>query len=359
MRCRPQSQCGTVRFNRKITAKCHGDARIQNGAPRVGPLQALGPDAIDAILDSPHLASVTSLDLGRNFIRSEGVAALAKNPSASRLRHLDLFWNDLRAGDVVALATSPHLAGLTSLNLSSNALCDDGVSALTGFLHLERLDISSDACVVRTRTLVDLVVDPAMDGLRDLDLSGLPLRDEGVTALAGGDGPARLGRLWVKGAYITHVGIAALATSPRVRTLESLNVHDNPIMDAGVVALATSPHLTSLARLYMGGTRVTHVGIEALGGAAFARRLEHLSLSGNGLGPRAATSVAGLDLPGLTHLDLSMNVLGDAGIETLVYAPSFQSLHMLHATENGVSRQMRSVTSRSRLGRRGALWLSL
>ena len=103
-----------------------------------------------SIIDSPNLARVTSLGLGGNHLRTEGIEPLVTSPAAGRLRHLGLFKNNLGFADVVALANAPHLANLTSLDLSWNALCGDhrkpyGIAAIEKLTKLERLDIRAAA----------------------------------------------------------------------------------------------------------------------------------------------------------------------------------------------------------------------
>ena len=321
----------------------------------------LDEDSVRSIIDSPNLARVTSLGLGGNHLRTEGIEPLVTSPAAGRLRHLGLFKNNLGFADVVALANAPHLANLTSLDLSWNALCGDhrkpyGIAAIEKLTKLERLDIRAAAgsCRFEPEPLVELLTSPALSNLREVDVSGHKGGDQLAIALAT-SGPTGIERLGFRESQITAAGVEALATSDRFAGLKELDVSFNLFGDAGVAKLLDKKNLPSLERLYMTRVGATNKGIISLERANVRDDLDHLSLAMNELGPAAAKALVKLDLSSLSFLDLSYNKLGDAGAETVIYAPTLQDIALLHVIENGVSVKMKKSAMRSRLGKRKTL----
>jgi uncharacterized protein (TIGR02996 family) len=87
---------------------------------------------IEALAESPRLATLSSLWLRQTGIGVDGARALARSPHAAALRSLNLLECKLGDDGARALLDSPHLAGLTDLQLSGNQLSDDMRTALHG-----------------------------------------------------------------------------------------------------------------------------------------------------------------------------------------------------------------------------------
>ena len=85
---------------------------------------------VEALVDSPRLATLTSLWLRQTSIGPDGARALARSPHAASLRSLNLLECKLGDEGARALLDSPYLDGLTELQLSGNKLSDDMRSAL-------------------------------------------------------------------------------------------------------------------------------------------------------------------------------------------------------------------------------------
>lgn len=102
---------------------------------------------------------------------------------------------------------------------------------------------------------------------------------------------------------------ALLAACRHLSGLKRLNLNGNPIGDEGVACFGTSPHLS---------------GLEAL-------HLEHC-----GLGPAAVGTLAASRLTRLRALDLSENLLGDAGVARLAAAPFLGRFTTLDLTAVGM-----------------------
>jgi hemoglobin-like flavoprotein/Ran GTPase-activating protein (RanGAP) involved in mRNA processing and transport/tRNA A-37 threonylcarbamoyl transferase component Bud32 len=142
---------------------------------------------------------------------------------------------------------------------------------------------------------------------RRLDLSGLGLDDDAVTALAG---------------------------NPALSSLTVLALRDNQVGPAGAAALAASPHLTGLRHLDLTDNRIGSAGAHALAASA-ALRLVRLDVAGNGLGPRGAEVLAhGHMRP--RELDLSANEIGPAGAAAIAGGSALTRLERLILADNAI-----------------------
>jgi uncharacterized protein (TIGR02996 family) len=90
----------------------------------------LGPDELAALLDSPRLGGLRALTLHYNRLGPRGAAGLAGCPRLSRLRALRLAHNGLGDEGARALAGSPHLNALTLLDVGHNHVSTGGLAAL-------------------------------------------------------------------------------------------------------------------------------------------------------------------------------------------------------------------------------------
>jgi uncharacterized protein (TIGR02996 family) len=150
----------------------------------------------------------------------EEVAALVASPRLARITTLDLCGNQLDATAAAALAASPHLAGLTELDLTFNKIGDEGAAALAA---------SSAFCNLST-----------------LRLRGSNISVAGATALATSLHVARLTTLDLSENEIGNDGVAALAASRHLARLTDLNLRMNRIGNEGATTLGASPHLALL-----------------------------------------------------------------------------------------------------------------
>jgi uncharacterized protein (TIGR02996 family) len=276
-------------------------------------------DDVLALLRSPHLGRVTTLDLSggdgghryghrrfneiirtrrgqllpalRNLRRlslnglrltDESVQALIESPLAQTLTHLDLSDNDESAHDagitiagLRALVGSPLWARLEELNLGQLYLRDPEasevvVSALPGS-RIRRLGLGAflyhehrgGGHLIRALNRAS-----SWGEVRELNLSWNALEAAEVRRLARCPALGQVARLDFGGMGIDDAGIAALAASPFLRGLRHLRVEDQAdrITGAAVEALAASKHLTGLVTLQ---TDCRGIDNDAI--AAFAR----------------------------------------------------------------------------------------
>ena len=106
-------------------------------------IRQLSATDVADFLGSPHLESLTALDLEGNGIGDAGVIALTTSPHLPRLSVLDLARNSIQDQGAEALAESPHFARLHSLNLVRNHIGDAGAGALATSPHLDNLQALS------------------------------------------------------------------------------------------------------------------------------------------------------------------------------------------------------------------------
>lgn len=92
-----------------------------------------------ALVDSPYLHGLSTLQLGWNSLGDDGVVPLVRAPWLDSLTWLALTDNGLSDRAARALAESPHLRNLKTLYLERNYFSADGVAALTNSPNLRQL----------------------------------------------------------------------------------------------------------------------------------------------------------------------------------------------------------------------------
>lgn len=190
----------------------------------------IGDAGLLAIASSPRLATLEVLQLAHTGVGPEGASALAAAaPNALALRQLDLGQNALGDAGALALASLPVAA---RLSLEEAQISATGARALLETARCPRLLLGGNALgsgslagltklspslevLVLTRTrigagdAVTLASLPA-PALRELDLRGNALGDEGVRALAKARWFGQLTRLDIADTDATSVSLEAL-----------------------------------------------------------------------------------------------------------------------------------------------------
>ncbi|XDV26486.1 hypothetical protein PO909_030197 [Leuciscus waleckii] len=210
-------------------------------------------------------------------ITAEGCAALTSAlRSNSHLRELDLTGH-IRIRD-------------EGLKLLSDGLMDPHCKL--EILRLNGCYITSEGCAALTSAL------GSNSHLRELDLTGNIIRDEGLKLLSDGlkDPHCKLEKLWLNGCNITDEGCAALTSALGSNShLRELDLTGNiRIGDKGLTLLSDGlkdPHC-KLEKLRLSGCNITAEGCAALTSAL--RSNSHLR-----------------------ELDLSKNIIGDKGLKLL------------------------------------------
>ncbi len=110
-------------------------------------------DGLRAVLESPHLPSLTYLRLRLTDFGDEGCEEIVRSGALKRLKHLDLRHGRVGDAGALVLAACPDLTGLEWLDLSRNELTKAGIAALratgvplaAGHQHESTADLGPDA----------------------------------------------------------------------------------------------------------------------------------------------------------------------------------------------------------------------
>ncbi len=169
---------------------------------------------------------------GRTAWTPDASQALAAGPT-DRLEELGWVAADLAGPALRALAAGPRLKALQRLSFGNNNFTPDSLAALAEWLASDRL--------------------PRLTALR---LGYCNLRAADAAALAACPGLARLRELDLTGGGIGNNGARALAASPHLTGVRVLRLGSHGIQGTGALALAESPYLTNLRVLDLCGNRV-------------------------------------------------------------------------------------------------------
>jgi uncharacterized protein (TIGR02996 family) len=191
-------------------------------------------DVTDALRDGPGVWLDSLVLYG---VPQSQVRRLASRSFLSRLSSLSVSgrWDD---EGLATFLDSPHLTGLRQLILGVRGITAAGARALAEWAPLARLD--------------------------HLDLTGNPLGDEGLAALAASPNVTHLRTLCLTNVKIGPAGVRALASSPHLAGLRELHLAVNAVGDEGAGYLADSPHLGRLEWLILFHSAVTGAGFHVL-----------------------------------------------------------------------------------------------
>jgi uncharacterized protein (TIGR02996 family) len=96
--------------------------------PRVGPFVHL--DGVRALVQSPHLRSLTHLHVHRSDLGDVGCSEIVTSGILKRLKVLDLRYGEIGDSGARTLADCPDLRNLALLDVGRNALTQTGIDAL-------------------------------------------------------------------------------------------------------------------------------------------------------------------------------------------------------------------------------------
>ncbi|MBA4191681.1 MAG: hypothetical protein C0467_27190 [Planctomycetaceae bacterium] len=236
-----------------------------------------------AVADSPHLAGLKRLYLGRNRFEDNSAEHLATSTNLANLEELDLTDNELGETGARALAASSHLGNVRYLELRNNRLGPTGAEAVAGserLTSLHRLGLAGNEIgVARLHT-----ISRAHDLLRVpiLDLSNNNLNAAGL--------------------HVILTRASPMNESGVVR-LQELDLGQNDQLgNEGARVLAGCPHLAGLRVLRLRGCQIGDDGARALAESQYLNHLTTLDLAFNPLGDTGCRPFLKTQLRSLRHL---------------------------------------------------------
>jgi uncharacterized protein (TIGR02996 family) len=195
----------------------------------------LEDEGMELLARCPYLANLTELTLEKPYITDRGLRSLGRAPHLSRLQSLSLegtFWGrkeSLTAPAFQTLLENPHLAGVIKLRLPHSALG-------WGMYRTNELPFSAI---------------PALQRLRELDLSWCALNDRHAEVLAQSPYLANLKRLDLSdNSDIGDQGARALIASPYLQRVEWLGLESVLARFSEEVKQELRDHFGSRIRLY-------------------------------------------------------------------------------------------------------------
>ncbi len=190
----------------------------------------------------PH----SRFDLSGTQLTDAGLVLwLAQQPDPSQPVLLTLDSNQLTRARIDALAAA-SLHFLTALSASHNPIGDEGLRVIATGTLFESVENLALADTGITAAGAQVVIGPdSVYGLSSLDLSGNPLGDAGVEAIAASPYGSYLRTLNLNEVGATDRAARALASSPHLADLGYLEFKGNTLTDDGLAALRASPHLAS------------------------------------------------------------------------------------------------------------------
>jgi uncharacterized protein (TIGR02996 family) len=229
-----------------------------------------GIEGIPALVGSPLIARLETLDLSSTGFGAGAARALAASPHLGRLRKLDLTQCNLGPEEARALA-SARFGSLADLSLFNDRIGPKGMAALAASPHLASLRrlclLGSQIGAKGARSLVGAVT---LAGLRYLDLYGNGLGPDEAKILAGAPHWAGLRHLSVGGNQIGALGARTLLRSANLAGLWTLDLSESNMTDATARDAAAKTPLRELRRLIVhnyGPKKLTEEGERALAGS--------------------------------------------------------------------------------------------
>ncbi|XP_078266270.1 NACHT, LRR and PYD domains-containing protein 12-like [Rhinoraja longicauda] len=295
---------------------------------------------------APVLPSFTSLTMNGSNLGDSGVKVLSeviKSPGC-KLLNLELERNDLthRCCEALAIIVSSNRM-LRNVNLCDNHLGDKGICLLSTALkntecRMQSLNLSNNdlstgsweelaSVLVANRTLQELNVSSNRMGEAGLRILSVALKDSRCRLQKLGLNNTSTFDFGMMGSYSEETGVEVLCDvlrSPNC-TLTCLELASNNLTQKNYKELTSALRVNrTLTRLDLSSNVIQDTGLNALSMALMdpSCSLQSLQLSDTKLTPTCCEKLANVLVTNQTlrELDLSMNILGDSGIQALSIA---------------------------------------
>lgn len=233
------------------------------------------------------LANLESLDVRAYALGERGARAIAECTHFARLRSLSyrhantfVFHNGgprLGGATLALLARSPHLATVTSLDLSEDALQpDDLAPVLEGRWSLASLELGNNG--VGADGARAIASSNAVAKLKHLGLAGAQLDQATLSEIAKSTSLASLESLDLERCH-AGVFVALLFSKNALPSLRALRVERNRLTDAGAELIAENERASRLRSLEMGHNLIGKKGAAALASSPHLANLERITLN--------------------------------------------------------------------------------
>jgi uncharacterized protein (TIGR02996 family) len=297
----------------------------------------------------PLLDKVTGWEFRRGVIDSVSVDAkrfLLLGPELfnlapiRRVRLLDLQVH------IKQVVRSPALREIRDLDLCGNELGDDGLALFAGSPHLERIEaLNLGFGEISDTGLQTLARSPAFSGIRTLAINDNPgITSEGLSALAASEYLRDLETLDVSGNALAPTSFRVIMRGDAFQNLHSLVLHGNRLRDQGLIDLVASSLLPRLMKhtpiLDLRRNEIGAEGVRALAQSPHFANVEVLQLDHNALGDDGLRALADVwHNTSLQVLSLHDNHISDSGLYALAKSPLMATLRVLDLTGNFVTQE--------------------
>ena len=311
--------------------------------------------------EDDSLACLSHLSLHSNLVDQHDLAMLCRDKRVRRLTALNLAEASLTFDGLTELYEPVWRRSLRSLRLkmSFHARREQGVACLP-LSDLDRLELTEGrvgdevlqaladrewanlrSLALRYMNVSDIPLQHALAAcppgrLTTLDLSGNALGDFGLQALAAWPGMGRLEQLRLNWVYAGSAGFAALAASPQADCLRRLDMSDNRWLDEDLMAGSSRADFPGLTELALNECDLRADSFSNLARSPMMARLSKIRLSKNRLEVAGVQQLA-RSARALTHLDVSANFIGDAGVKHLADAEGVRRICELNLADNGIA----------------------
>ncbi len=260
-------------------------------------------------------------------------AAFAACEALAQVRELRLEWSGLGDDFIGVLAASPHLGGLATLRLRYGAVTGAGLAHLAaaeGLAGLEELEVVGTTSVTVTQAAA-FAGSRLLGSVRRLTFASIAFGGRAAGRLCAA-GWRRLDSLRMEKAKLDGGSLAGL-DAEALPALTRLALPGNRLGDAGAELVARAAP-RGLRELDLSDNLIGQAGVAALAASGLAA-LERLDLHRNAIPDTGAALLAEASgLRGLTHLALSGNLIGDAGMMALGRSRVLSSLRDFQGKEN-------------------------
>jgi uncharacterized protein (TIGR02996 family) len=253
--------------------------------------ESVGALVLKHLLETGSLARLHALELVRCAFGADDLEALAASADVEGLVELNVGYQQVEnyvevAGDGVrAILDSPHLAKLETLDVADLL----GAAPWTSFGRSGREDNRRRA-LEQAKKDVELFAHPRLLGLESLGIAACRLVDESIEALAAARF-SRLAKLDISGNDIVSEDFERLGPAPGLAHLEELVVNGKGryvFSTKTAEALGNAPGFPSLTVLRLRNKALEPDAVRALFASPLAKRLELIDLRRN----EALTNVA-------------------------------------------------------------------